>query len=145
MTLWLPPRSHKPQYLPYSTLCKQWYSRPNPSLLNPSLPVRLIQCFFFFFSSFFLNICLPNQRGKERGMGKCLYSLKKGSGGYGKCWHWMTKGMGGGLHLHTFSWRNLWRVLFGDFCSNWFKLVSANPPNSQTNCCYAFQDWWVDN
>ena len=26
----------------------------------------------------------------------------------------------------------LWRVIFGDFFSNWFKLVSANPPNSQT-------------
>ena len=26
----------------------------------------------------------------------------------------------------------LWSVIFGNFCSNWFKLVSANPPNSQT-------------
>ena len=24
-----------------------------------------------------------------------------------------------------------WRVIFGDFCSNWFKLVSSNPPDSQ--------------
>ena len=25
-----------------------------------------------------------------------------------------------------------WRVVFGNFCSNWFKMVSANPANSQT-------------
>ena len=43
-----------------------------------------------------------------------------------------------------------WRVILANFCSNWFKLVSANPPNSKTlkqknSCCYTFQDWLLQN
>ena len=43
----------------------------------------------------------------------------------------------------------LWRVTFGNFCLNWFKLVSAKPPNSQTlnqkgSCSYTFKDWWIE-
>ena len=42
------------------------------------------------------------------------------------------------------------RVMFGQFCSKWFKLVSPNPPNSQTlnqkeSCCYGVQHFWIDN
>ena len=42
------------------------------------------------------------------------------------------------------------KVIFSDFRSNWFNLVSANPPNSQTfnkkeSCCYSLQDFWVEN
>ena len=39
-----------------------------------------------------------------------------------------------------------WRVIFGDFCSNWYQLVFANPPNSQTLSKKQkwFQDWCVE-
>ena len=34
------------------------------------------------------------------------------------------------------------RVIFGSFCSNWFKLVSAQLP-PKTNCCYHHQYFWT--